>query len=490
MGLISGTLSLLGLTALGAGIPTVHTVLDVRGKTLWREYVVAAEARGEVLNLEEILNQAPIPDGQNFASIPRLKRIFEAQDAGVPAPPGLGPENIDGLERTKFAREQLIGRSMCQPLPLRRWIPEKVVPPDELDYVANKLAIVAADLDAIAAAAQLKHCRFPLHWHEGLAMETPHYGPLRSAASSFALRASVAIRKNEPEQATASTLAAIRIGNHLRGEPTILASLVCLSIRELGISSLWEGLQKGVWTDAHLQRLKAVLAGIRVDEEHIATMRGERALMSHVFIDFAEGHQGGQAMEVLTGRIPAWAGLIPEGVWHEAAWGLCHLIDMAYFSQPRYAGCSMHKPDTAALVERIHQWRTLPSPGRIMAAIAVPVFGPHSKRMLKAEADLRLARIAIALERAKLANGAYPDKLTELAPAFLPELPVDPISGKPFHYRLRNDRPAIWSNGLNETNEGGRPKKNLELGDWCWQYSLPGGYGANDYFSDAPIKLP
>lgn len=54
-------------------------------------------------------------------------------------------------------------------------------------------------------------------------------------------------------------------------------------------------------------------------------------------------------------------------------------------------------------------------------------------------ARLVLARTAVALYRARVASGRYPDGLADLVPSFLDEMPVDPLTGASPGYRLDDD---------------------------------------------------
>ncbi len=55
------------------------------------------------------------------------------------------------------------------------------------------------------------------------------------------------------------------------------------------------------------------------------------------------------------------------------------------------------------------------------------------------------ARLAVALARCRLSRGACPAKLDDLVPEFLPVLPLDPFTGKPFLYRTAGDSARVYS---------------------------------------------
>ncbi|MDR2115288.1 MAG: hypothetical protein LBP87_02795 [Planctomycetaceae bacterium] len=55
------------------------------------------------------------------------------------------------------------------------------------------------------------------------------------------------------------------------------------------------------------------------------------------------------------------------------------------------------------------------------------------------EAQNEMLQLSIALERYKLANGKYPDKLDELVPKYIEMIPIDPYTGRTtFVYKLRD----------------------------------------------------
>ena len=73
------------------------------------------------------------------------------------------------------------------------------------------------------------------------------------------------------------------------------------------------------------------------------------------------------------------------------------------------------------------------------------------------ESEIDAAKLMLALHIYKNQNGAFPDKLEQLAPVILKEIPVDPISGKPFEYHKTDGTFELSSVWLKEKRE--RPKQ-------------------------------
>ncbi len=75
-------------------------------------------------------------------------------------------------------------------------------------------------------------------------------------------------------------------------------------------------------------------------------------------------------------------------------------------------------------------------------------------------AVVRSALGATAVARFRLANaGELPRTLQDLVPAFLPAVPVDPYSGQPIRYVHDAARFAVYSNGTNQRDDGGKDLK-------------------------------
>lgn len=86
-------------------------------------------------------------------------------------------------------------------------------------------------------------------------------------------------------------------------------------------------------------------------------------------------------------------------------------------------------------------------------------------------------RIAIALERFRLARGEFPASLEQLFPEFLPEPLLDPWSGAPMKYRRTpSGRFLLYSVGKDAADDGGviNPKPSeREQRDAVWLYAPP-----------------
>ena len=73
------------------------------------------------------------------------------------------------------------------------------------------------------------------------------------------------------------------------------------------------------------------------------------------------------------------------------------------------------------------------------------------------------ADAAIAVERYRRKEGKLPQRLDDLVPDFLPQIPTDPFDGRPLRYRVREEEYLIYSVGADRVDNGGHADP--ELGD-------------------------
>jgi len=104
----------------------------------------------------------------------------------------------------------------------------------------------------------------------------------------------------------------------------------------------------------------------------------------------------------------------------------------------------------------------------------VPNLGALLLKRAALNAIFETARIGMACKIFKNANGDYPDKLIELSPGIMKEIPVDPFTGKSYVYRKEDDGFIVYSVGSNQKDEGGRGTWAITQmvmekdDDWAW----------------------
>jgi hypothetical protein len=88
--------------------------------------------------------------------------------------------------------------------------------------------------------------------------------------------------------------------------------------------------------------------------------------------------------------------------------------------------------------------------------------------------------LGIELEMHRRSTGSYPDSLAELKPTYFKELPVDPFSGQPFHYRKEGKGYLLYSVGENGKDEEGLKdvwEEDHRADDIAWSVGIPSKAG-------------
>jgi ADP-ribose pyrophosphatase YjhB (NUDIX family) len=261
----------------------------------------------------------------------------------------------------------------------------------------------------------------------------------------------------------------------------LIDALVQIAITETSIQPLWEGLARREWREPQLAKFEVALAKLNFVAGMARTLRFERAY-SLAMMDLWRTRPGALAV-ASGGQEP---GEQPKTPRIPSGWVRLNQVEIARMFQDflipvfntnqmmidlRLADRLQVQAD-----ERLKGW----SPYKALARMLLPAVSKASQRAATAQTTVNLARIAVALERFRLANGSYPEQLAALAPGYLPEVPHEAFSGKPYQYRREaSERFQLYSVGLNMEDDGGRvavskdgrPNSRAAGADWVWQYS-------------------
>lgn len=95
--------------------------------------------------------------------------------------------------------------------------------------------------------------------------------------------------------------------------------------------------------------------------------------------------------------------------------------------------------------------------------------------------ESKVADTAIAVQLYSRRHGRYPERLDQLVPEFLPEVPEDPFLGEPLRYVVEENGYAVYSVGQDGIDDGGRRPSGLELASYYYNdlYYYNGRYSHN-----------
>lgn len=87
--------------------------------------------------------------------------------------------------------------------------------------------------------------------------------------------------------------------------------------------------------------------------------------------------------------------------------------------------------------------------GRVMVGLLLPAVSAATEAVDRQQQRVELAQLAYALAGCRADYSAYPDQLSDLAPKYIPAVPVDVYSAKPLIYQRQGDGYVLYSVGKN-----------------------------------------
>ncbi len=317
--------------------------------------------------------------------------------------------------------------------------------------------------------------------HDLYAIILPHLQPLRRMAELLAADARYALTLGDSKLMVERLTTMLRIASHTGESPTFISKFTAMSIRWMTVATLRSALIEAPDTLSRdmLRELAHKLAAVDVRREFLMD-EGERAwfgdLMQRIYTDNGNGD----------GRIT------PEGLetlrsLDQSIFTILKPFDSFYLSETLLDG--VLGPITIELVgsrrEMLEQYES--TMAKFEAALARPIrehpeptmkrFGEWSlierlryDPMYTLLPDLDAVRrtvetfegmqdgvlLGIALELYRRDHGDWPAALSALAPRYIPEVPVDRITGGPLRYSVVDGRPIVYSVGVDLDDDGGR----------------------------------
>jgi hypothetical protein len=484
---------------------------DWRGHHAWNKFRREWEAKGERFDFASAV-PPPVPEDQNFALTPlvfssygqmldRTGHRLQPRNTNLVARLGMSywdggnpPGNLNGWalgEATDLTAFQHYYQEQAAKTNL---FPVPPTPQSPAADVLLALSRLDPTLEELRQDAELPYSRFPLDYdtENKAAIVLPHLAALKRCAQVLALRATAELQTGQSDRALADITLIQRLTEAIHSEPFLISHLVRIAMVQLALQPVWEGLADHRWTGAQLTALDADLAKLDFLTGYKRGMHCELVFQG-AHLDYLQMHPGkylelfnegggeGSKMSAAEGALAILMQLhlAPSGWLYQNRLN-CALAMEKYYLPVADVQSRTFNP---ALARRGDDYMGNESrhstPYNVLARQFLPALGTAGRRFALAQGDVDLARVAMALERYRLAQGRYPGSLDPLAPQYIGEVPHDVIGGQPLHYRLTDDgRFVLYSVGWNETDDGGvvgltkgkPPTQDIAKGDWVWRY--------------------
>jgi len=477
-----------------------------RGWHTWNQFKHQWEAKGEQFNLASVL-PSPVPEDQNFALTPVVftsyGQILTREGKLIPAEQRdehfavrmRMPISLDNQVPTNCAGDRVKGtltrldcwqgyyrdaaaRSNAFPVPSQ--------PGSPAADVVLALSKYDGVIEELRAACRLPHSRYPLNYdsESPFMIHLPHLAPLKSCAQGLQLRCLANLQAGQPEKALDDVRLVLQLTDKVRTEPLLISHLVRIAMVQIMLQPIWEGLAEHKWPDAQLAALEAELAKLDFLAAWRLSMRGELAAQSDEADYLRRNPERLEELEALPKlfggqndiRLPSGmaARLIPGGWFYQNRYRCARMLEdycvpLADEKLGTFSPNLVRRGEEALAAESA-------SPFSVYERLVLPSLGKAAAGFAYGQASVNLARTAIALERYRLAHGAFAESLDALAPQFISRVPHDVIGGEALKYRRETSGLfVLYSIGWNEKDDGGVAAfdkdgaLDIQSGDWIWR---------------------
>lgn len=501
---------MLGLASLVTLVALFYAIENWRGRRAWLAFRESWEAKGVYFSADKIVPRA-IPDSENMYEAPPWTALrLTKQGNTYQGPPDVDWFSITGPKSGDTPAS--VNLQVARPENLSAWQdfyrgtnnqyagPDGMVtnffpvasantntPPQDILLALSKYDQQLAEL---RVAAQRPQARFAINYEDGFGALLPHLSRMKGVVQYLRLRSSALLSEGESAAALKDVLLAFRSERALATEPWLISQLVRIGAFQITLNSVWEGLAAHRWNAAQLSELEQELATADFLADYQLGMAGER-YFSIWSVEFMRLKGDPNALFDYPIQSKPEVSLSDQ-ILTAIGQNLFRLIPTGWFEQNKLSLGRMHvdlirpmvdeknrlvTPASSAISDTaISQFH--PTPYNLFAGMLIPALSQSAQKTAVAQTYLNLARIAIALERYRLANEQLPENLNALTPQFIASVPHDIINGQPLKYR-RSDKESfvLYSVGWNATDDGGEvsltkdgrnqdPKK----GDWVWRY--------------------
>jgi hypothetical protein len=369
-----------------------------------------------------------------------------------------GAENAADIIIEAFSYYREWDKTELESLPIvgRGELPARTEPLAEETkaLVARYLADNQQALELLHEGAAIEHCRYPIDLSLGIGTQMYHVSDLRNGSRLLKLEAVLHAENNKSRLAARSVTSIFGIAHSLAEEHVLISHLVRTACQGLAISSLERIINRTEFADERLAELGQAVA----DVEGIAAMSrvfiGERCRKINVFKDPTSLNPDLIGIKILP---------VPILELYKAL-GLADMDAIIYLDfmndYIETTQLPLHRRQRAAATVEAKLEAT--SKAHILLHEFMLGFSRVITVDLRNIAQLRTARVGLAIQRYRLATGNLPDTLVDLVPKYLDAVPEDPFDGRTLRYEKLETGFVVYSVGEDRRDDGG--KERLPIG--------------------------
>ena len=417
--------AILAIILVLAGLIALYIMI---GRARLNRRLEALRAAGYPTTLAELAEYNKLPAGA-----PNAAGVYMAA-FGVFAPP------LDGTNTPQLGAAKWPDRGKPLPEPMAKAISQCLTDNQQC-------------LSLLHEAGGIQDCDYDWDWQAQATGVLPRMADMRHCAQLLALGAVYYSHTGDPNAAVRCIEDGLRLADSLRREPALISYLVRIACVGLAIGSLERSLNATTLTDRQLAELDKALGATAGTLDLTQALITERCIMIETCRDPFLMAGPGQSV-----RPPMLPGMTRTGI-----------SDVLDYMGDCIEASKLPPP------ERLTRFREATKKVEDLSFMHVMIKMLGSSLGRVAELDSRThagidsARTALVIEQYRLATGKVPERLEELMPQYLKEVPIDPFDGKPIRYRRTDPGYRLYSIWEDGQDNGGKEKVEVKSGesyDW------------------------
>jgi hypothetical protein len=345
------------------------------------------------------------------------------------------------------------------PLFHRGELPPRTEPLD--DEMQTLIAQVLEDnkkvFELLDEASALPSSRYPVDLSQGQATLLPHLSDLRKLVYLRCLQAFVETEREQPGAAVEALAGAFHIADSLAQEPVSISQQVRQACQTVALSATERVINRTSLGDGQLKRLDNILANAYDPNARIRGFAGERCMALQIF---------GELDKV--GLPPIFPTQEPSMLQIRFAQALGqvdrYLIKYLDLTERQIVAMRLPAHERLQVAQEIDQQASKVRSSHKALGFFMHPFGRFVEIDLVNLTRLRVVRVAVAVERYRVAHDHLPEHLDELVPAYVETTPIDPYDGQPLRYRKLQPGFVVYSIGKDLSDDEGMERQRRKRG--------------------------
>ena len=314
--------------------------------------------------------------------------------------------------------------------------------PNSVEAIISDLRANKETLEFLDKAATIEHCRYGLDFSQGMNMLLPHLSDIYACGRLLPEQTMLFAHRSDGDAAVKNIAKQLALAQSLKKEPILNSQVSRMRWIAFSCSSAEYILNRTTLTDEQLTALQQRLSQAYQDNPMVMGLIGERCFI----ISYIDDPQQ-LGLPAIPGGLLRITGVSDRNFLMSLKMLGQYIDAMKLPGQQRLSRCR----EISAEVDDLSIFYSL-------TKIGMSAFERVVQIDLRVAAGVDCTRVALGIERYRLAKGALPKVLDDLAPRYIDKAPIDPFDGEPLRYKLTEPGYIVYSIGEDGTDEGGLEK--------------------------------